>query len=299
MEKEMEKMCVYFLAKLRSEFDNISKPILFNFANITDNDWNDIASITKEMFLDRKTQNKKLLKEEIDKVGNFVHGSEGQDVFEFFTLNYNGMLNKCKEQLERFKKEDILITLNNFDSSTYNKIKNDALINQFYANDAFMKLIDIATYRHYIKDVLITFNRELIEYKKEICDSIGETYGPKNLIDDILKCFSENEEVKNLISRLEELRARRNIVEHNQSVINDKYIKTAQKYADKKGALLITSPCYVTDRYKDIISFYVIATKICLHLKGQEMDEEFLISEVKKATHLKNEFEYLISLQLD
>ena len=299
MDNEIEKMCVYYLIKLRSTFERFSNSIKTNFQSITDKDWQEIEKLSNETIFGTNVQKKKQLKKEIDNIGEFVYGCEEQDVFEILTLNRKDLEIRIKEQLKKFRIEDVFITLKDFDLSTYKKIKGNAIVKSFAANDSFMRFIDIDNYMHCVHDVLITFNRELLEYQNYICKNISDTYKLKNLIEDLLKYFNTEKEVGNIISRLVELRARRNIVEHNQSVINEKYINTSHKYEDKNGALLVTSPGYVTERYKDIISFYVIATKLCLQLKGKQMDEDFLCNEVKKTKNLQSASEYILSLKID
>lgn len=99
----------------------------------------------------------------------------------------------------------------------------------------------------------------------------------------------ENEQSKNvkLISEIKELRARRNIIEHNNSIINHEYLIMSKKTNKKAiGKTIISSPDYVHQAYKNTISFLIIATAIILSKSDIVLDKVVcLIKKIKNASY--------------
>ena len=125
MGNEIEKMCVYHIIKLKRVFENNSKILQANFNMITNKDWLTIDKLSKKLLFGLKVAKRKLTKSKIDKVGEFVSGKDMKSIFEIFTFNESEIAKLSQEKLEKFRCEDTLIMLKDYDEEAYEELKND------------------------------------------------------------------------------------------------------------------------------------------------------------------------------
>ena len=67
-------------------------------------------------------------------------------------------------------------------------------------------------------------------------------------------------------------------------------------YENQIGAILVTPPAYIIEKYKDLISYYILITDIYLRKGGSQINKKFLLDEIKRTQEDCNGLQYALNL---
>lgn len=236
---------------------------------------------------------KKLFHHKIEKVATINLKDNVNSLFDFFDFDEEDIKNLTKEKIENFRKEDVLLKLNESNPEAFKELYEDQIMQMLLNNDSMLKFINtLIQYNEYVKETIIMFSRETSPYITNLVSELDCKYSFSQLLNELEE--NKDDKIKKIIKDIRELRARRNILEHNDGIINEKYlIMTKATNKNDMGKVIITLPSYISQAYNNIVSFYWLATKLVMKKLGLELDVDKVISLLKETKNLTNELQMI------
>ncbi len=292
MNKNFELMLVYHIYKLKRLYRDKTKNFKAELGILTEKDGKELERISKKYIYSLNKLSKKLLHDKLEKVATAEFKSSLESLFDFFNFKENEIKKLVEKKIEKFKKEDVLIRINETEENVIKELYNDSTIKALMKNESMLKMVNLFyQYNDYAKETVIMFNREASLYMESLLSLLDFDFDIKQLLQEILKNTKNNEK---LIEDISELRARRNILEHNDGMIDDEYIKRVKSVSEKDiGKVIITAPDYITENYKNLIAFYTLATCIVAKKLGEKLDGDILSDIFKRTRKLTSEIQMI------
>lgn len=293
MDKIFETMLVYNINKLTRLYSNKTKDLNAEVNLLTNEDGKELEILFKKYIYTLNKIDKKLFHNKFEKVGTINFKDNTKSLFDFFDFDEEDIKSLTKEKIEKYRKEDILIKLNEANPEAFKQLYEDKVVQMLLNNDSMIKFINVyIQFNEYVKEIIIMFSRETSSYISNLISELDCKYSFGQLLDDLEE--NKDDKIKKIIRDIRELRARRNILEHNDGIINDKYL-IMTKATNKKdiGKAIITSPTYISQAYNNVISFYCLATKLVMKKLGLELDIDKANSLLKETKNITNEIEMM------
>ena len=287
-----ETMLVYHINRLTRLYRNKTKDLKADVNMLTNEDSKELDTLFKKYIYTIKKIDKKLFHHKIEKVATINLKDNVNSLFDFFDFDKDDIKNLTKEKIENFRKEDVLFKLNESNPEAFKELYEDKIMQMLLNNDSMIKFMNVyIQFNDYVKETIIMFSRETSSYISNLLSELPNKYS----FNQLLKGLENNDDkIKKIIKDIRELRARRNILEHNDGIINDKYL-TMTGATNKKdmGKMIITSPVYISQAYKNVISFYCLATKFVMKIFELEMDIDKINLLLKETKNITNELQMI------
>lgn len=293
MDKVFETMLVYHINKLTRLYNNKTKDLNAKVNMLTEEDGKELETLFKKYNYTINKIDKKLFHHKIEKVATINLKDNVNSLFDFFEFDEEDIKNLTKEKIENFRKEDVLLKLNESNPEAFKELYEDKIMQMLLNNDSMLKFINtLIQYNGYVKETIIMFSRESSSYITNLISELDCKYSFSQLLNELEE--NKDDKIKKIIKDIRELRARRNILEHNDGVINDKYLTMTGATTKKDmGKAIMTSPAYISQAYNNVISFYCLATKLVMKKLGLELDADKVISLLKETKNITNELQMI------
>lgn len=266
------------------------------FRTLTGADSKEIENLFKEYVFTLNKMNKVLFQNKLNNVAtaNFKDGVSS--LFDFFNFSEEELKSVAEERMKSFKQEDVLIKIKDSNPEAFKELYNDQLVKVLLNNATMQKLINFYfKFNDYIINTVIMFNVQMGSYVGNLLSEIN--YNFQKLYNDLQR---QNEDLKNFVFDIKELRARRNIFEHNAGVIDERYLTDINSQNKKDlGKRLLTPPSYISKAYQNVINFYIIVTKFVMEKKHLKFDKEKVIKYLKDSKKMANNVQLLAYLCYD
>ena len=292
MDKMFETMLVYHINKLTRMYRNKTRNLKAEVNMLTNEDFKEIETLFKKYIYTIKKIDKKLFHHKIEKVVTINLKDNTDSLFKFFDFDKDDIKNITKEKIENFKKDDILLKLNDSNPKAFKELYEDKIVQMLLNNHSMIKVLNFYIQcNDYLKETIIMFSRETSSYISNLLNELPNKYPFNQLLKEL---ENNDDKIKKIIKDIRELRARRNILEHNDGVINDKYLTMTGATTKKDmGKAIITSPAYIPQAYDNIISFYCLATKLVMKKLKLEIDVDKVNSLLKETKNTTNELQMI------
>ena len=259
---------------------------------LTNEDGKELDTLFKKYIYTIKKIDKKLFHHKIEKVATINLKDNVNSLFDFFDFDKDDIKNLTKEKIENFRKEDVLFKLNESNPEAFKELYEDKIMQMLFNNDSMIKFMNVyIQFNDYVKETIIMFSRETSSYISNLLSELPNKYSFNQLLKEL---ENNDDKIKKIIKDIRELRARRNILEHNDGVINEKYLTMTGTTTKKDmGKAIMTSPAYISQAYNNVISFYCLATKLVMKKLGLELDADKVISLLKETKNITNELQMI------
>lgn len=292
MNKIFEKILVYHINKLTRLYNNKTKNLNAEVNILTPEDGKELETLFKKYTYTIKKIDKKLFHNKIRKVATINLKDSVKSLFNFFNFDKEDIKNLTKEKVKNFRKEDILLKLNESNPKAFKELYEDKITQLLLNNESMMKCMNVyIQFNDYVKETIIMFNRETSSYISNLLSEINNKYSFNQLLKEL---ENKDDKIKKIINDIRELRARRNILEHNDGVINDRYLTMIGATTKKDiGKTIITSPTYISQAYNNVILFYYLATKFVMKKLELEIDIDQVNSLLRETKNITNELQMI------
>lgn len=277
---EDEDKLVLFIRRISKFYESQTKWFKMSFDDFTEEDGKELEEYVKNNLYKISIKKRRALIKKYKKYFSLVSKDNLEELFDFFTLSKTEMNRKIKSH-EYPKNSDILLQIKNIDDDGIKEILQDELFEVFRNCKAFCKLVKVQDdYITYVKNLIITFNRDLNAF---IVDLIDKTTVNIKILNEILS--ERSHEAQKVVEFITEMHARRNLMEHNNQFITKDYIKKSKSSLTEENidSLLITSPNYIQQAYNNVVSYATLAITFDLEKKQKKkLNIEYINSELKK-----------------
>lgn len=277
MGQSYESNFVFKINNIKDKFQKKTRNLNVSLSIITEKDEKELKRLS-EVYINKIRYGKdKKIRGKVGKFANAGFIDELNEIFDLIKIKEPITKEEIDKKIKELREKDLILDIKESKCKDIQDLANDEFIKILMKNESFKKLLMIMNdYIDYVTEVICMFIREVNTYLDNLIYELGIKENKTKIA---LNLSQTNNECKNIVNDFIELQERRNIIEHHNSVISEKYVKHVKtSHIGDVGKVIFTQPGYISKAYGTVFKYLLVITTFILKNNNVIFD----IKKVKK-----------------